>query len=153
MNPTFPENIFKKQKYKILQKHRIVGYVFKNISFFATCPWQPWPDWLTDWPAAGASCPPWGSGARRGRRTWPAATAAPAWRAGPPRSSQQSRTPLGAFQGCPSQVFQSQTILQTIRSLKKWQKSLLWKTQLKHLMERSFERSFYKENIVWKIFL
>ena len=45
----------------------------------------------------------------------------------------------------PSQVFQSQTILQTIRSLKKSQKMSSLKNPK---MERSFERSFYRENIV-----
>ena len=44
-----------------------------------------------------------------------------------------------------SQVFQSQMILQTIRSLKKSQKMLSLKNPK---MERSFERSFYRENIV-----
>ena len=44
-----------------------------------------------------------------------------------------------------SQFFQSQTILQTIRSLKKSQKMSSLKNPK---MERSFERSFYRENIV-----
>ena len=44
-----------------------------------------------------------------------------------------------------SQVFQSQTILQTIRSLKKLQKMSSLKNPK---MERSFERSFNRENIV-----
>ena len=42
-----------------------------------------------------------------------------------------------------SQVFQSQTILQTIRSLKKSQKMSSLKNPIEMSDERSFERSFY----------
>ena len=58
-----------------------------------------------------------------------------------PLSTQFSRILYMEWINLLSQVFQLQTILQTIRSLKKCH---LWKTQTKRSMKRSFERSFFK---------